>query len=46
MSIVSNHPPTEDRLKHLSDEDRPASGPPLLTDNEWTALKAVCQSGG
>jgi predicted Zn-dependent protease len=45
LSILSNHPLTEDRLKHLSDEDRPASGPPLLTDQEWTALKAVCKSG-
>jgi Zn-dependent protease with chaperone function len=43
LSILSNHPLTEDRLKHLSDEDRPASGPPLLTDQEWTALKAVCK---
>jgi len=45
-SILANHPLTEDRLKHLSDEDRPASGPPLLTADEWTALKAVCKSGG
>jgi len=45
LSLLANHPLTEDRLKHLSDEDRPASGPPLLTDNEWTALKAVCKSG-
>jgi Zn-dependent protease with chaperone function len=45
LSILSNHPLTEDRLKYLSDEDRPASGPPLLTDQEWTALKAVCKSG-
>jgi Zn-dependent protease with chaperone function len=46
LSILANHPLTEDRLKHLSDEDRPASGPPLLTDKEWTALKAVCKSTG
>lgn len=45
LSILANHPLTEDRLKHLSDEDRPASGPPLLSDAEWTALKAVCKSG-
>jgi Zn-dependent protease with chaperone function len=44
LSILANHPLTEDRLKHLSDEDRPASGPPLLTDQEWTALKAVCKA--
>ena len=46
LSILANHPLTEDRLKHLSDEDRPASGPPLLTDQEWTALKAVCKPAG
>jgi Zn-dependent protease with chaperone function len=42
LSILSNHPLTEDRLKRLSDENRPASGPPLLSAVEWTALKAVC----
>jgi len=45
LSILANHPLTEDRLKHLSDENRPASGPPLLTTSEWAALKAVCKSG-
>jgi hypothetical protein len=45
LSILSNHPLTEDRLKRLSDEDRPASGPPLLTAQEWTSLKAICNSG-
>src|SRR5580692_2369375 len=45
LSILANHPLTEDRLKHLGDENRPASGPPLLTEPEWTALKAICKSG-
>jgi Peptidase family M48 len=45
LSILANHPLTEDRLKHLSDEDRPASGPPLLSEVEWTALKAICKPG-
>jgi Zn-dependent protease with chaperone function len=45
LSILANHPLTEDRLKHLTEEDRPASGPPLLSAQEWTALKAVCKSG-
>ena len=45
LSILANHPLTEDRLKHLSDENRPASGPPLLSEPEWTALKAICKSG-
>jgi Zn-dependent protease with chaperone function len=45
LSILANHPLTEDRLKHLTEEDRPASGPPLLTDQEWTALKTICKAG-
>jgi Zn-dependent protease with chaperone function len=44
LSVLSNHPLTEDRLKRMSDEDRPLSGPPLLTPEEWTSLKAICTS--
>ena len=46
LSILANHPLTEDRLKHLTDENRAPSGPPLLTDQEWTALKAICKAVG
>jgi Zn-dependent protease with chaperone function len=42
LSILAGHPLTEDRLKRMTNEDRPASGPPLLTDKEWAALKAIC----
>jgi Zn-dependent protease with chaperone function len=45
LSILANHPLTEDRLKHLSDENRPASAPPLLNPAEWASLKAICKSG-
>jgi len=45
LSILSNHPLTEDRLQRFSDEDRTASKPPLLSAGEWTALKAVCKAG-
>ena len=44
LSILSNHPLTEDRLKRMSDEDRPPNGPPLLTPEEWTSLKAICNA--
>jgi Zn-dependent protease with chaperone function len=44
LTILANHPLTEDRLKRMSDEDRPPSGPPLLTAEEWTSLKAICSS--
>jgi Zn-dependent protease with chaperone function len=42
LSIISSHPLTEDRLAQMSREDRPASGPPLLTPEEWKALKSIC----
>ena len=45
LSILANHPLTEDRLKHLSEENRPASGPPLLNPAEWASMKAICKSG-
>jgi predicted Zn-dependent protease len=45
LSVLSNHPLTEDRLKRMSDEDRPLTGPPLLTAEEWTSLKAICTAG-
>jgi len=44
-SILASHPLTEDRLARMTKEDRPASGPPLLTDAEWQALKEICGSG-
>jgi predicted Zn-dependent protease len=42
-TILASHPLTEDRLQRMSDEDRAASGPPLLDDDEWAALKAICK---
>jgi Zn-dependent protease with chaperone function len=44
FSILAGHPLTEDRLKRMSEEDRPASGPPLLTTAEWASLKSICSS--
>jgi hypothetical protein len=41
-SVLANHPLTEDRLQRFAEEDRPASGPPLLTASEWASLKAIC----
>ncbi len=42
LSILASHPMTEDRLRRMSEVDRPASGPPLLTAGEWNSLKAIC----
>src|SRR5229473_4842922 len=44
VSILASHPLTEDRLARMSKEDRPPSGPPLLTAEEWASLKAICNS--
>ena len=44
LSIISTHPLTEDRLAQMSREDRPANGPPLLTADEWRALKSICSA--
>lgn len=45
LSILSGHPLTEDRLARMSRDDKPPGGPPLLTPEEWLALKSICQSG-
>jgi Zn-dependent protease with chaperone function len=45
LSILANHPLTEDRLARMSREDAPPSGPPLLTPQEWQSLKAICVQG-
>jgi Zn-dependent protease with chaperone function len=44
LTILANHPLTEDRLARMSKEDAPPSGPPLLTPQEWRSLKAICES--
>ena len=44
LSIISTHPLSEDRLTRMSRQDPPASGPPLLTSEEWTALKSICSA--
>ena len=46
LSIISSHPLSEDRLTRMTRENRPASGPPLLTPEEWQSLKSICDSDG
>jgi Zn-dependent protease with chaperone function len=43
LSILAGHPLTEDRLVRMSKEDRPPSGPPLLSPEEWRSLKEICK---
>jgi Zn-dependent protease with chaperone function len=45
LSILTGHPLTEDRLQHMTEANRVASGPPLLTAEEWNSLKAICGAG-
>lgn len=40
--LLSSHPVTADRLARMTKEDRPPTGPDLLTGAEWTALKGIC----
>jgi hypothetical protein len=42
--ILMSHPLTEERRELMRREDRPATGPELLSAAEWRALKTVCRS--
>ena len=43
LSFLSNHPLTEDRLAAMREADRPPTAPPILSDEEWLALRNVCK---
>lgn len=43
ITILSSHPLSEDRLTAMKAQDRPNSGPEILSAREWTALKGVCK---
>lgn len=42
FTILHDHPMSEDRLAKLAASDTGATAAPVLTDAEWTALKAIC----
>ena len=44
FSFLSNHPFTEDRLELMRKADRPPTAPPILSDDEWMALRSICKS--
>lgn len=44
IEILASHPLTEDRRELMRREDRPATGPEILSDVEWQALKTICRS--
>jgi Zn-dependent protease with chaperone function len=43
--FLAHHPISEDRLAALSARDVPATGPSLLEEKEWRALKSICRPG-
>jgi predicted Zn-dependent protease len=43
IGILATHPLTEDRRALMRREDRAPTGPELLSEDEWRALKAICQ---
>jgi predicted Zn-dependent protease len=43
IGALANHPLSEDRRTRLNSFDRETTSPPILTDGEWTALKAICK---
>ncbi len=43
FTLLANHPLTEDRLARMTKEDRPVTGVPLLTAEQWAALKVICR---
>jgi hypothetical protein len=42
--ILASHPLTEDRSALMQREDRPVTGPEILSTAEWQALKSICHS--
>ena len=41
-TVIDSHPLSADRLDRMKREDRGVTGPPILTEQEWQALKQIC----
>ncbi|MET0278800.1 MAG: M48 family metallopeptidase [Pseudorhodoplanes sp.] len=41
-TVIDSHPLSADRLERMKKADRGASGPPILTAEEWQALRHIC----
>jgi Zn-dependent protease with chaperone function len=41
-TVIDSHPLSADRLDRMKKADRGESGPPILSDAEWRALKNIC----
>jgi predicted Zn-dependent protease len=44
LSILAGHPMSAARLAEMTRQDRPATGPALLTPTQWQALKGMCKA--
>jgi Zn-dependent protease with chaperone function len=44
IGILASHPLTEQRRELMRREDRPVTGPEILSATEWRALKNICHS--
>ena len=42
-AILHDHPLSRERLDYLAARDKGATGPAVLGDEEWAALKAICE---
>lgn len=45
-TIIDSHPASAERLARMKRLDRPSSGPPILSDPEWLALREICGKAG
>lgn len=41
-TVIDSHPLSADRLERMKKEDRGVTGPPILTEQEWQALRQIC----
>lgn len=42
-TILDSHPVSEDRLARMKQDDRPNTGPAILSEAQWRALKDICK---
>jgi Zn-dependent protease with chaperone function len=42
IALLASHPLSQDRLAELKRQDHEVTGRPLLSPDEWRALKAIC----
>jgi predicted Zn-dependent protease len=41
-TVIDSHPLSADRLDRMKKEDLGVTGPPILTEQEWQALRQIC----